>query len=140
MEQRTRQLRVILANEIELVVIEAEELSSALKIFETINQRGAGLNAMDLVKNLLFSELKSTSLRRIKLIWKEIIQNLSDCGEGDKPLRFLRYFITARYFTSRVMGNGKREYLIREDHLYKWIIPRRAKKSRTTRTILCLLP
>ena len=48
---------------LELVVIEAEELSSALKIFETINQRGAGLNAMDLVKNLLSQRLKSTSLR-----------------------------------------------------------------------------
>lgn len=32
---------------IDLVVIESENLSSALKIFETINQRGAGLNAMD---------------------------------------------------------------------------------------------
>ena len=40
---------------IELVLIESENLSSALKIFETINQRGSGLNAMDLVKNLLFS-------------------------------------------------------------------------------------
>lgn len=43
---------------IELVVIESQDLSSALKIFETINQRGAGLNAMDLVKNLLFSTQK----------------------------------------------------------------------------------
>ena len=41
---------------IDLVVIESENLSSALKIFETINQRGAGLNAMDLIKNLLFSK------------------------------------------------------------------------------------
>ena len=113
---------------LELVVIEAEELSSALKIFETINQRGAGLNAMDLVKNLLFSEAEEHEFEQIKLIWKEIIQNLSDCDEGDKPLRFLRYFITARYFESRVMGNGKREYLIREDHLYKWIISKEGKE------------
>ena len=38
---------------VELVKILSENLSSALKIFETINQRGAGLNAMDLIKNLL---------------------------------------------------------------------------------------
>ena len=34
--------------------IGTEDLGSALKIFETINQRGVGLNAMDLTKNLLF--------------------------------------------------------------------------------------
>lgn len=49
---------------IELVVIESQDLSSALKIFETINQRGAGLNAMDLVKNLLFRCPKSRILPR----------------------------------------------------------------------------
>lgn len=49
---------------IELVVIKSENLSSALKIFETINQRGAGLNAMDLVKNLLFSKQSPVSLIR----------------------------------------------------------------------------
>ena len=103
---------------IDLVVIESENLSSALKIFETINQRGSGLNAMDLVKNLLFSQTKESDFNTIKDIWKDIIKNLQDCGEDQNPLRFLRYFIMARYY------NG----IMREDDIYKWIISPEGKK------------
>ncbi|EOV1172978.1 DUF262 domain-containing protein [Vibrio fluvialis] len=104
---------------IDLVVIESENLSSALKIFETINQRGAGLNAMDLVKNLMFSQAKESQFGQIKTIWKQITENLQQCGEGDKPLRFLRYFMQARYH------NG----ILREDELYKWIISKEGKEA-----------
>lgn len=104
---------------IELVVIESENLSSALKIFETINQRGAGLNAMDLVKNLLFSESSETDFQTIKETWKEITKNLQSCGEEQSPLRFLRYFIMSRYH----------EGVLREDDIYKWIISREGKAA-----------
>ena len=43
-------------NKIVLVFIVSADLHGALKIFETSNQRGASLDAMDLVKNLIFSE------------------------------------------------------------------------------------
>ncbi|WP_295230352.1 DUF262 domain-containing protein [uncultured Chryseobacterium sp.] len=102
---------------IELVVIESENLSSALKIFETINQRGASLNAMDLVKNLLFSQAKSSDFMLIKDIWKEITFNLQKCGEGGSPLRFLRYFVMSRYYDG----------ILREDDIYKWFISEQGK-------------
>ena len=104
---------------IDLVVIESENLSSALKIFETINQRGAGLNAMDLVKNLLFSQTKELEFNTIKDIWKDIIKNLQECNEDQNPLRFLRYFLMARYY------NG----IMREDDIYKWIISPEGKRA-----------
>lgn len=110
--------RYFLTN-IEMVVIESENLSSALKIFETINQRGAGLNAMDLVKNLLFSEAKEADFHAIKEKWKVINTNLKACGEDESPLRFLRYFMMARYH------NG----VLREDDIYKWIISIEGKKA-----------
>jgi hypothetical protein len=97
---------------IELVIIESENLSGALKIFETINQRGAGLNAMDLIKNLLFSEAQESEFQIIKDTWKDITLNLQACKEDGSPLRFLRYFIMSRYY------NG----VLREDDIYKWII------------------
>jgi len=105
-------------SKVELVIIESENLSSALKIFETINQRGAGLNAMDLVKNLLFSQANTSDFEKIKDIWKEIMSNLQECREDSSPLRFLRYFIIARYH------NG----VIREDELYKWFISAEGEK------------
>lgn len=104
---------------IDLVVIESKNISSALKIFETINQRGAGLNAMDLVKNLLFSEAKESEFNKIKESWKQINKNLMACGEEQSPLRFLRYFLMARYH------NG----ILREDEIYKWIISPDGKKA-----------
>jgi len=118
LESLVRYARYFLTK-IELVVIESENLSSALKIFETINQRGAGLNAMDLVKNLLFSEAKESDFQKIKDTWKEIIYNLQKCNEDGSPLRFLRYFLMARYHDG----------IIREDDIYKWIISPEGKNS-----------
>lgn len=97
---------------IDLVVIESENLSSALKIFETINQRGAGLNAMDLIKNLLFSRASSEDFSKIKEKWKDLTGHLLRAREDDKPLRFLRYFLMARYHDG----------ILREDEIYKWVI------------------
>jgi len=104
---------------IEIVVIKPENLSSALKIFETINQRGSNLNAMDLVKNLLFIEADEDEFDYIKKTWKKITNNLQSCGEENSPLRFLRYFLMARYH------NG----IIREDDIYSWIISAEGKKA-----------
>ncbi|MFV4926050.1 DUF262 domain-containing protein [Acinetobacter baumannii] len=84
-------------NHIDLVIIESENIGSALKIFETINQRGVGLNAMDLVKNLLFSKANEKDFEKIKDTWKKITALLQSCGEDENPLRFLRYFMMARY-------------------------------------------
>ena len=104
-------------NNIDLVIIESEDISSALKIFETINQRGASLNAMDLVKNLLFSKANESQFSTIKETWKKINEALLRCGEDENPLRFLRYFMMARYH------NG----ILREDDIYNWIITKSGK-------------
>lgn len=104
-------------NKIELVLIESEDIGSALKIFETINQRGASLNAMDLVKNLLFRQANESQFSTIKEKWKNINEALLRCGEHENPLRFLRYFMMARYH------NG----ILREDDIYNWIITKSGK-------------
>lgn len=104
---------------IDLVVIESENLSGALKIFETINQRGANLNAMDLIKNLLFRKAPSDEFSKIKEKWKELTAHLQAAREDDKPLRFLRYFLMARYHDG----------ILREDDIYKWVISPAGKKA-----------
>lgn len=104
---------------IELVVIKSKNVSSALKIFETINQRGVGLNAMDLVKNLLFSEARDVDFSAIKETWRSLVKNLEGSRDGDKPLRFLKYFLVARYHKG----------VLREDEIYKWIISPEGKAA-----------
>lgn len=92
------------------------DVSSALKIFETINERGVGLNSMDLLKNLLFTQVKPEEFSKLKDEWKKITNPLEKGKE--KPLRFLRYFLMANYF----IKNEKGESVIYEDKIYDWFI------------------
>lgn len=104
-----------LANNVVFIQI-STDVSSALKIFETINERGVGLNSMDLLKNLLFTQVKPEEFTRLKDEWKKITGPLE--RNKEKPLRFLRYFIMANY---RVK-NERRDGVVREDEIYDWLI------------------
>lgn len=92
------------------------DVSSALKIFETINERGVGLNPMDLLKNLLFTQVKQAQFTQLKDEWKKITKPLEKGKE--KPLRFLRYFLMANY----VIKNDRGDAVVREDEIYDWFV------------------
>jgi len=97
-----------LTNKVKLIRIQTEDVAKALKIFETINDRGVGLNSMDLLKNLLFMKTPSSQFDKLKGTWKELQDTIFRMKE--KPLRFLRYFIFSRYDVE----------LLREDEIYGW--------------------
>ena len=97
-----------LTNKVKLIRIQTEDVAKALKIFETINDRGIGLNSMDLLKNLLFMKATPAQFDRLKVTWKNLQDTIFDMGE--KPLRFLRYFIFSRYDVD----------VLREDEIYGW--------------------
>lgn len=98
-----------LMNKVKLIRIQTEDVAKALKIFETINDRGKGLDAMDLLKNLLFMKASQPQFDQLKSTWKKMQDIIHDIGE--KPLRFLRYFIFSRYEVE----------LLREDEIYGWL-------------------
>jgi uncharacterized protein with ParB-like and HNH nuclease domain len=102
-------------NSVKLIQIETPSISDALKIFETINERGVGLNPMDLLKNLLFMQVDKSDFDKLKRSWHEISKTLEKNEE--KPLRFLRYFIMANYSVKNSKGEG----ILREDEIYDWI-------------------
>ena len=104
-----------LANNVVFIQI-STDVSSALKIFETINERGVGLNPMDLLKNLLFTQVKQTQFTQLKDEWKKITKPLEK--QKEKPLRFLRYFLMANY----VIKNERGDAVVREDEIYDWFI------------------
>ena len=66
-----------LANNVVFIQI-STDVSSALKIFETINERGVGLNPMDLLKNLLFTHVRPDEFTRLKDEWKKITKPLEE--------------------------------------------------------------
>ncbi len=96
---------------VKLIRIITPSLTNALKVFETVNDRGVGLNAMDLLKNLLFMKTPPDKYQPLKQRWKDLIDTLDGCGE--KPLRFLRYYIMAHF----ELDTRKP---LREDDIYDW--------------------
>jgi hypothetical protein len=103
-------------HKVNFVQIETPSVSDALKIFETINERGVGLNPMDLLKNLIFRQLDREDFQKINMEWKIITKTLDK--HKQKALRFLRYFIMANF----VVRDTKDSEVIREDEIYQWII------------------
>ena len=109
-----RRFKGFVLKKILFVQIETKDMSDALKIFETINQRGVGLNPMDLLKNLIFMQVDRDKFKELNLKWSEITRTLEKIE--DQPLRFLRYYIMANYDTSSF-----RDGIIREDQIYDWL-------------------
>lgn len=97
-----------LINRVKLIRIQTVDVARALKIFETINDRGVGLDSMDLLKNLLFMKASSGEFDALKGVWKSLQDKIFSASE--KPLRFLRYFIFSRYNVEQ----------LREDQIYAW--------------------
>ncbi len=118
-----------LANHVVFIQI-STDVSSALKIFETINERGVGLNPMDLLKNLLFTHVDPSQFTSLKSEWKKITGPLEKAKE--KPLRFLRYFLMANYVIQNPeakLEKERTEPVLREDQIYDWLThPIHAKK------------
>lgn len=105
---------VFLLNKTSFIRIETYDITDALKIFETINQRGKGLDPMDLLKNMVFRQVDRSKFKELNMNWKGITSSLEKIDE--KPLRFLRYFIMANYDTSK-MKDG----ILREEQIYSWL-------------------
>ena len=99
------------------IQIGATNMADALKIFETINQRGVSLNPMDLLKNLLFMHVKPSEFEKLNGKWKMMVDKLERIKE--KPLRFLRYYITSTYDISDV----KKDFqgIINDEEIYEWL-------------------
>jgi hypothetical protein len=71
---------------------------------------------MDLLKNLLFTQVKHAQFTQLKDEWKKITKPLEK--DREKPLRFLRYFLMANY----VIKNDRGDAVVREDEIYDWFV------------------
>ena len=107
--KRVRAFYAFLINRVKLIRIRTDGIAKALKIFETVNDRGLSLDSMDLLKNLLFVRSKQEQFGKLKSVWDGLQVELRKSGE--KPLRFLRYFIFSRFEVEQ----------LREDGIYDWL-------------------
>jgi uncharacterized protein with ParB-like and HNH nuclease domain len=109
-------------NNVKLVQIATQDIQSALKIFETINDRGVSLDSVDLLKNLLFAQVHRDEFKKIRGEWMEFKKPLDKARE--RPLRFLRYFLMSTYDT---FNEKKNNFILREDDVYRWLLANEAK-------------
>lgn len=123
-DQKLRNFFMYFYKKLKYIQIKTPDINDALKIFETINARGAGLNSMDLLKNLIFRQVPRNQFDSLKSKWKEFISILDDANE--KPLRFLRYFIVSNY-PGLDNSTDKQENVMREDLIYNWMHDNAAK-------------
>jgi len=108
-ENALRKLYAYFTQNVKLIRVKTISITHALKIFETINDRGVSLDSMDLLKNLIFMQASMKDFEKLKVQWKKVIDPLDKTRE--KPLRFLRYFIFSNYKADR----------LREELIYDWL-------------------
>lgn len=60
-ENELRRFYLHFTKKVKLVRVETADVNHALRVFETLNDRGVGLNPMDLLKNLMFTIFESGS-------------------------------------------------------------------------------
>ena len=108
-EASLRRFYAYFTQKVKLIRVKTISITHALKIFETINDRGVGLDSMDLLKNLIFMQAEMKDFEKLKVQWRKVVEPLDKAHE--KPLRFLRYFIFSNYNVER----------LREEEIYDWL-------------------
>ncbi|NEN89141.1 MAG: DUF262 domain-containing protein, partial [Okeania sp. SIO3H1] len=118
-EDEIRRFYVHLTRKVKLVRVTTSDINHALRVFETINDRGVGLNAMDLLKNLIFKNASSDDYENLNQNWKQIIDILESVKE--KPFNFLRHFIFAQYDAKRDDVQSKEyEWILENDKICQY--------------------
>lgn len=78
---------------VKVVCVEVTSETDAYILFESLNDRGADLSALDLVKNYIFNQLQNLSVESVDADWKRLIENIEDKDADD----FLKVFWTSQF-------------------------------------------
>lgn len=109
--ERYNRFHIDMTDKIIMIRIITPSVSNALQVFETINDRGVGLNPMDLLKNRLFMNVDNENYGKLSKNWEKLVGILERCHEN--PLRFFRYYIMAKYDITSV---------VRKEEIYPWFV------------------
>ena len=104
-----RRFYAYVTQHVKLIRIGTESIDRALGVFETLNERGCGLDAMDLLRNLLFRTARSDQFEKLKQRWESLMDALYAADE--RPMGFIKCFLLASYSQSWIQG----------DRIYGWL-------------------
>ena len=125
-------IRTKLISSLTIVLVECEDESSAFRLFETLNDRGLELSAIDLMKNSLLQRVStqygpdSTEYDHVKKQWEYLLDEV--VRELSHPDRFFRHFMMANSTIDRE-GNISKSKLYDE---FSDIIKNELPKKDTT--------
>ncbi|MGI0482073.1 DUF262 domain-containing protein [Geminocystis sp. CENA526] len=113
-----KKFSTVIANRTKLIRIETPNLKNALKVFETINERGIGLTPVDLLKNYLFIHTvkdkdRDRHWQSLTKKWEELLKLLYE--NKQQPLQFLRHYLMSHYKVD--LSNT-----FPEEEIYDWFL------------------
>lgn len=86
-----------LLTRVTLVGVEAPDRDNAYRIFETMNDRGARLTPVDLLKSYLLSHVTADE-EKLNGQWRRMLAELTEVrGDTDAPRKFLQSVLIARH-------------------------------------------
>lgn len=114
-------------NDLNFVLISVNSQADAFTLFETLNNRGVPLSAIDIIKNKMLAEMErqqqvdvDESFER----WQEVISAIPDASDQE---RFLRHFYHATKFEPKIKVDGiARAVKSKLIHVYETLIKRDA--------------
>lgn len=95
--------------------IEAANINEAMRLFESINDRGVHLDPVSLLKNMLFMHVSGDEFVTLRDEWSKMVRIVQHGKVRDDAIRFIRYVVMAEYL-------GRADELVREDGLYDWFM------------------
>lgn len=116
-QKRVETFYSYLTDNTKVVRIRTGSVALALRLYESVNQRGVRLDAMDLLKSLMFVHTPRDEYEQLRAKWKSLVDQLYANGalmeehQRDRQWRFLNYYLRNRY----------RQNDMKEEQLYPWI-------------------
>ena len=100
-------------SDILFIRIQTKNMEEALRLFESINERGVRLDSVDLLKNMLFTHTPEAEYLELREKWTQIVRIVQQSTLKESTIRFIRYVVMAEYLRET-------DALVREHELYTW--------------------
>jgi hypothetical protein len=108
-----REYCTFLCSSVMFIRIQTINVKDALRLFETVNERGVRLDSVDLLKNMLFMNADKTMFQQLRNDWADLVKIVRTGGDSESIIRFIRYVVISEYLTSA-------DSMVREHELYSW--------------------
>ena len=110
-------LHMCLYDRFELVTMEVEEEADAFLIFETLNDRGLVLSAVDLIKNKLFQAFstRANEFPQLKSDWEVMCENIEN---KDNLKKYLLHYWRSKlgHVSSQTLYKTCRDYIAKDSY------------------------